>query len=149
MGTPFLRRIPIVNLFFRQRNKSGSEGRSLIFITPTSSTIFKEARASFSTAARRKAEFFQSESAYWERDLDWGYYSEFYEKPGDVVPYVNTYSTYLYYDDATQSAASAGMDEPSFELGGMEEDSEYVVEYVIEEEIVIEEVPADPSLDQF
>jgi len=107
-GTPFLRRVPLVNLLFRARDKQGGESRSLIFITPTSSTIFREERASFSTSARRKSNFMRNESIYWERDLDWGYYNEFYERPGNTVPYVNTYTKTLFYDDQTQSLSTVG-----------------------------------------
>jgi hypothetical protein len=123
-GTPFLRRVPLLNLLFRARDKQGAEARSLIFITPTSSTIFREDRSSFSTSSQRKADFMKNESIYWERDLDWGYYNEFYEKPGNQVPYINTYSTTLYYDDSTQSVSTRGEESYILDDPAMDDSSE-------------------------
>lgn len=106
--TPFLNRIPLVNLFFRARDKQGTESRSLILITPTSANIMRETRQPFSADTARLRTFIKEESPYWERDLDWGYYSEFYEKPGNRVPFVNTYRTYLWYDDVQMSGSETG-----------------------------------------
>lgn len=137
--TPFLNRIPLLNLFFRARDKQGTESRSLILITPTSASIWRESRQPFSTDAARLRTFIKDESPYWERDIDWGYYSEFYEKPGNTVPFLNTYDTYLWYDE---SAPSEGM-EPTSSASMEYEEAPMDAEPMMEEAAPAADAPAD------
>jgi Flp pilus assembly secretin CpaC len=126
-GTPYLRRIPIVNLLFRARDKDGIESRSMILVTPTSSTIRREPRQAFSVDSFRKRDFIQEEAPYWERDIDWGHYDEFYRRPERQFKFINSYEHTLYYDevDVTDElgAAPSSFTGESMDDGMMGDDS--------------------------
>jgi len=142
-GTPFLRRVPIINLLFRERDKQGSESRTLILITPTASTIQRQERLAFSTDTMRKRDFIKQESPYWELDMDWGFCNEFYERPGEQIPYITSYNTTLYYD-TVEAPSEAEMATMSGEESMMMESEP--MEEAPADAAPMEEAPAEPAM---
>lgn len=72
-ATPFLEKIPVINLFFKSKTRANENLRSYLFVTPTmNTTVFDSGLASFSKTAPEDREKFEKDSK--PRKAKAGYY---------------------------------------------------------------------------
>lgn len=87
-STPLLERIPIVNLFFKTKNRVGGNTRSFFFVTPRAPTLYRSDTTSIAAHAEDARRHYQTESQYSQPDAGfWLGYDQYQNQEREIQPH--------------------------------------------------------------